>query len=403
MVALPRPHRFDVFLAVAGLLCGAVLWGVGLVMRPSGQPIVLLEGRWPPLLALSLTAGCAVFRRSAPRAAVTIATAALVVDTTTEGSLVTVLLYTDVVYAAVLYGPPATARALPRYTGLITAVAAVVPYAVWRVPEALLVGVYVGLVTFAPASTGLLVRGHRERAEAAVSRAEQTALLAEMDRVQAVTAERARMAREWHDLVANRLSAVALHSTAALSLRDEATSREALSVIRENSVAGLEEMRRLIALSRDPEGDDGPGPAPTLAGLDSLVASARAHGTEVRLVAGQGAGLSTPVELAAYRIVQESLTNALKHAGPGPVTVVLARAGNVLRVEVTSPYDGDGPRPPRLPGSGAGLVGMRERVGLLGGDLEVGPRPVAGEDGRAVWSVRARLPVVESATRGVVA
>ncbi len=137
-----------------------------------------------------------------------------------------------------------------------------VPYAVWRVPEALLIGLVVGAVTFAPASTGLIVRNHRDAADAARLQAEQTALLAEMDRVQAVTAERSRMARELHDMVANHLSAIAIHSTAALSLDDPGTSREALTVIRENSVQGLAEMRRLIGILRDGADDREPSATP---------------------------------------------------------------------------------------------------------------------------------------------
>ncbi len=170
--------------------------------------------------------------------------------------------------------------------------------------------------------------------DAARLRAEQTALLAEMDRVQAVTAERARMARELHDMVANHLSAIAIHSTAALSLDDPDTSRESLGVIRENSVAGLAEMRRLIGILRD--GDDEPAATPTLEGLPALVEGARANGLDVTLDAGH-VQVPAPVELAAYRIVQESLTNALKHASPGRVTVTLTQRGGDLTVTVTSP------------------------------------------------------------------
>ena len=219
-------------------------------------------------------------------------------------------------------------------------------------------------------------------------RAEQTALLAETDRVQAVLAERARMARELHDMVANHLSAIAIHSTAALSLDDPGTSRDALTVIRENSVAGLGEMRRLIGILRDGSADREPAATPTLDGLGALVAGARANGLDARLdTGGGGAGeaVPTPVELAAYRIVQESLTNALKHAAPGPVHVRLRRADGTLVVRVTSPYgDREGPR---APGSGAGLVGMRERAAALGGHLDAGPRPGGG------FRVRAFLPV----------
>ncbi|MEU8652900.1 histidine kinase [Streptomyces sp. NPDC048737] len=384
-VRLPRPHRFDVAAAVGGLLGGVLLWGIGLGVRPADEPIVLFDGRWPVLLPLLVMAGCELLRRAAPRTALLTGTAALALDTVTQGSVVTLIMFTDLVYAAVLYGTPAAARRVPRVTGLLTAAATVVPFALWRVPEALLIGVGVGVVSFAPASTGLIVRNHRDAALAARLRAEQTALLAEMDRAQAVTAERARMARELHDMVANHLSAIAIHSTAALSLDDPDTSRQALSVIRENSVDGLAEMRRLIGILRDGSGDREPAAAPTLDGLGDLVEGARANGLDVTLRADHGT-VPTPVELAAYRIVQESLTNALKHASAGPVAVTLARRDGVLDVRVTSPYGHrDGPR---APGSGAGLVGMRERATLLGGTFTAGPEDTS-------WTVRASLPITE--------
>ncbi|WP_395573235.1 sensor histidine kinase [Streptomyces sp. BK79] len=390
---LPRPRRFDVYAASAGLLGGLLLWGIGLGVRPAGEPIVLFDGRWPLLVPLAVMAGCELLRRAAPRTGLLIGTAALIVDTVTQGSLVTVIMYTDLMYAAVLYGPPGSARRIPWITGLLTVAATLVPFAVWRVPEALLIGVAVGIVSFAPASTGLIVRNHREAADAALLRAEQTALLAEMDRVQAVTAERSRMARELHDMVANHLSAIAIHSTAALSLDDPATTRQALGVIRENSVEGLAEMRRLIGILRDTGGDTEPAAAPTLDGLGALVAGARANGLDVTLDATPGEGLPAPVELAAYRIVQESLTNALKHAAPGTVRVRLHRHDDVLHVEVSSPY-GDRDTP-RAPGSGAGLVGMRERAGLLHGTFEAGPVADPDSAGGKLWTVRATLPLNE--------
>jgi signal transduction histidine kinase len=384
VMALPRPHRFDVYIAVGGLLGGLLLVGIGLGTRPSSDPMTLFDGPWPVLVPLTVLAGCELLRRTAPRTALLTGTAAICADLVTQGNLATILMFTDVVYAAVLYGPLASARRIQWITGLLTVAGTLVPFAVWRVPEALLIGVVVGVVAYAPAATGWIVRNHRDAAEAARLRAEQTALLAEMDRTQAVTAERARMARELHDMVANHLSAIAIHSTAALSIDDPATSREALSVIRENSVDGLAEMRRLIGILRD--GDREPSAVPTLEGLAALVDGARANGLEVTLDAGHHDAVPAPVELAAYRIVQESLTNALKHACPGRVSVSLVQRDGELTVAVSSPYgDRDGPR---APGSGAGLVGMRERAALLGGTFDAGP------DGPH-WTVRATLPLRE--------
>ncbi|MFD3819298.1 sensor histidine kinase [Streptomyces rubiginosohelvolus] len=398
MLTSIRPDRDAVALAVSGLLGGLLLWLLGLHTQ-GGHPF---SASWVTLVPLTAMASAELLRRNAPRTALAVGTLALVADQFTRGSLATILMFTDVMYAAVLYGTPAAARRLPVATLLVT-VASTIGFLAWfRKPEALLIGLVIGLVSFIPALTGVSVRSHRTAADAARLAAAQTARLAEMDRTQAVIAERARMARELHDMVANHLSAVAIHSTAALSIDEPETSRNALKVIRENSVEGLAEMRRLIGLLREGGKDDAPAAAPTLAALDTLVEQTNANGASGGLVCtledtrDRGAeALPTPVELAAYRIVQESLTNALKHAAPGPVVVRLGRSGELLTVEVTSVF---GSRTgPTAPGSGAGLVGMRERVALLGGTFGAGAEP--GGDGAKIWRVRAELPVREREMR----
>ncbi|MGX2994486.1 sensor histidine kinase [Streptomyces sp. JNUCC 64] len=367
-------QRLGNVVGLSGLLGGLVMWALGLHTQPD-RP---LGGAWV-LVPLIVMAAMETQRQIRPSLALKIGTLALVADQFTTGSLATLVMFTDLVYAAVLYGTPTDARRIPVRCVLIS-VAATIGFLAWfRSPEALLIGVMTAVVSVFPATTGVLVRNNREIAEAERLRAEQTALLAEMDRTQAVSAERARMARELHDMVANHLSAIAIHSTAALSLDDESTSRTALGVIRENSVAGLAEMRRLIGLLRDSSGDLEPAAAPTLDGLEALVDGARANGLDVTLEDARpphGSRLPAPVELAAYRIVQESLTNALKHAAPGRVRVRLARDAHALTVAVISPFGHrDGPR---APGSGAGLIGMRERVALLDGSFQAGPEAVRG-------------------------
>ncbi|NEC18918.1 histidine kinase [Streptomyces parvus] len=398
MLTSIRPDRDAVALAVSGLLGGLLLWLLGLHTQ-GGHPF---SAPWVTLVPLTAMAAAELLRRNAPRAALTVGVLALVADQFTRGNLATILMFTDVMYAAVLYGTPAAARRLPVATLLIT-VASTIGFLAWfRKPEALLIGLVIGLVSFIPALTGVSVRSHRAAAESARLAAAQTARLAEMDRTQAVIAERARMARELHDMVANHLSAVAIHSTAALSIDDPETSRNALKVIRENSVEGLAEMRRLIGLLREGGKDDTPAAAPTLAALDTLIEQTNTNGASGGLICtledsrDPGADpLPTPVELAAYRIVQESLTNALKHAAPGPVAVRLGQAGELLTVEVTSAF---GSRAgPTAPGSGAGLVGMRERVALLGGTFGAGAEPDG--DGVKIWRVRAELPVREREIR----
>jgi signal transduction histidine kinase len=395
-VTSPRPHRDDVLLAVAGLLGGLLLWSLGLHSQGDRDLLPV----WVTLVPLTVAAAAEAVRRVLPATAIAVGTVAVVADQFTAGNIATVLMFADIVYAAVVYGTPGAARRIPVTTGMIT-IAVTIGFLAWlRDPVALLIGVLTALISFFPAITGVIVRNHRDAADAARLRAEQTALLAEMDRAQAVVAERARMARELHDMVANHLSAIAIHSTAALSLDDEATTRQALGVIRENSVEGLAEMRRLIGLLRDSSGDAEPAAAPTLDGLEALVKQARNNGRPSGLTFSLddrrdgGARLPAPVELAAYRIVQESLTNALKHAAAGEVRISVSGAtGEPLLVTVTSPF---GSRPgPRAPGSGAGLVGMRERVALLEGTFEAGPASGPPGGPEKVWCVRAVLPALD--------
>ncbi|MBB5935767.1 sensor histidine kinase [Streptomyces zagrosensis] len=393
-----RPHQDDVLISASGLLGGGVLWGLGLHNSPasSGLP------NWLSLVALVIMSGAELLRRTAPQTGLAIATGALALDVLTGTLVTTVLMYSDLVYAAVLYGSPRAARRIPHGCHLITALITVATLVIYRDPAALLLGFATAMITIVPAWTGTIIRNHREVAQAARLEAERTALLAELDRREAITSERARMARELHDMVAGHLSAIAIHSTAALSLGDPKAANDALGVIRENSVQGLAEMRRLIGLLRDATGETEPAVAPTLDGLQALITRAGRTGEDNGLrfelnEEGDGAAhaLPAPVELAAYRIVQEALTNALKHAGPGEVRVRLSRtAPGPLYIEVSSALgDRDGPR---APGSGAGLVGMRERAALLGGTFEAGPQ-TAGQD--KIWRVRAVLPVDEE-TRG---
>lgn len=385
-----RPHRHDVFLAVVSVLVGVGLWSLGVHSNNSRHFLPA----WAALVPLAALGAMELLRRTAPRVTLLVGTAGLIADQFTVGSLATVLIFTDLMYAAVVYGKPAMARRLPVTTGLVTIAVTIASVAWLRTPQALLIGVVTGIVSFAPALTGATLRNHREAAVAARLRAEQTALLAEIDRAQALVAERARMARELHDMVANHLSAIAIHSTAALSIDRPETSRDALGVIRENSVQGLAEMRRLIGLLRDAGAEREAFAVPSLDGLEALLGQARtngaASGLDFVLLDERSAGeaLPAPVELAAYRIVQESLTNALKHAAPGTVRVRVARPARELTVAVDSPY-ADRPGP-RAPGSGAGLIGMRERAELLGGAFS------AGRSG-ALWQVRATLPAEEKA------
>ena len=193
------------------------------------------------------------------------------------------------------------------------------------------------------------------------------------------------MARELHDMVANHLSAIAIHSTAALSIDDPATTRDALAVIRENSVEGLAEMRRLIGLLRDGSDDPEPAAVPTLDGLDALSTASRANGLDVTLDDRRTRrALPAPVELAAYRIVQESLTNALKHASPGRSPSPRPARRRPDRSRVTSPYGDRRARARRVRAPGWWACGSGPRCWAAPSRRA----PTAARDGK-VWDVRA--------------
>ncbi|MGP3968263.1 sensor histidine kinase [Streptomyces sp. 6N223] len=392
MPRLPRPHRHDVWIAAAGLTGGLV--GIAFDLH------VFTYADSSPLMLVGLLAMCGaeLLRRTAQPWVLLPGLAALLADSLTGGLLAVVVMYTDLVYAAVLYGSARSSQVVLRASTWVTVVATLLAIAVWRQPAALMIGAALAAGLASPAWTAMMIRDHREAAAAERLRAEQTALLAERDRVQAVNAERARMARELHDLVAGHLSAIAIHSTAALSLDEPGAARTALGVIRENSTQGLAEMRRLIGLLRDSGAEGGQEKVeatPSLDGVEALLVRAERSGASGQLRftrRDHRDGRSrppAPVELAAYRIVQESLTNAVKHAAPGEVAVDLRQDKRSLVVTVTSPYDHRAAA--RAPGSGAGLVGMRERVELLRGSFAAGVAD--GPDGAPVWRVRAELPV----------
>lgn len=402
---LPPRHTGARDLLVAGVALGG---GAGLLWLGT-QPLVPVHPHvpvWAYLLTLMVASVGLALRRRAPLAGLAIGAVAMSGDVALGGSLATALVFTQVLYEACLHGPPGTWRWLLRVSAAVTAGAVMVALLEtghWRAGA--WAGVVSILVLVFPVVTGLSVRQYRDQAEAEAARAEQTARLAELDRAQAVTAERRRMARELHDVVANHLSAVSIHATAAQAAgADQATVRAALDVIRTSAVAGLTEMRHMIRLLREPDqppaGPQGrPVPVPpardgqdgTVAGrlteAGELVTAARRAGLRVDFaVSGTPHPLPVEVDLAAYRILQEALTNALKHGRGAAVRADVAYHPERVAVTVVNPLDrvnGSAATVPR--GAGAGLVGMRERAALLGGSLQAGP---VGDQ----WRVYAELP-----------
>ncbi|WP_261809008.1 sensor histidine kinase [Nonomuraea sp. C10] len=357
---------------------------VGLALIESGARIDRGVPDWVLAIPLAITCLAVLLRYRSPLGSLGLGTVGVVLDLFVGPSLGTVLVYTDNLYAAALYGP---AR-FSRWLLVITTVAAVGTGAVtgflWADWRALaLTVVQLGLILVTPVTTAHILRQHRDQAAAERARAEQVARLAELDRQAAITSERTRMARELHDMIANHFSAIAIQSTAVLSRKDldAATVRTIMESVRENSVQGLAEMRSMIGLLRQ-EGDEGEALRPRLRDAEGLVERSRQSGLATELsVDGPPRDLPAPIDLAAYRILQEALTNALKH-GDSPARVHLVYEPDQVSITVDNAASS---RDDRLPGAGAGLVGMKERAGLVGGTFEAGPHA----DG---WRVSATLP-----------
>jgi signal transduction histidine kinase len=227
-----------------------------------------------------------------------------------------------------------------------------------------------------------MVKSRRERAvEFRRTRAEESRRRAGEQRMA--------IARELHDVLAHHISLISVQAGVALHLMDEQPeqARTALTAIRQASRESLGELRSVLELLR--HGEDGAprAPAPGLEALDALVERTSAAGLPVTVeVTGTARPLPAAVGLAAYRIVQEALTNVTRHAGrPATATVRLDYAPDQLLVEVTD----DGPGAEDTSGTGSGLLGMAERAAALGGQLDAGPRPGGG------FRVAARLPVRE--------
>ncbi|MEQ1787341.1 MAG: histidine kinase [Acidimicrobiales bacterium] len=229
-----------------------------------------------------------------------------------------------------------------------------------------------------------------ERAE----RAEATRI-AEAER--AVTEERTRIARELHDVVAHSMSVMVVQAAAARRVlgTDPVQAADALQAIEATGRDALVEMRRLLGVLREDGGSASLAPQPSLRELPSLIAHVAESGLAVTLATeGTPRDLPAVVGLSAFRIVQEALTNALKHAGPSASAVITVRyRDDEVEIEVADDGRGAGAgaAAPANGSSGHGLLGMRERAGLFGGELTAGPRAGGG------FVVRARLPLPEAA------
>jgi signal transduction histidine kinase len=292
--------------------------------------------------------------------------------------------YSQAVVTALAVGAvAATARRRISIVALVATLAvqiAAVPFYTFQADFTLSSVAFAVLAALAAWTTGDSLRERRAHADVLRLQAAE----------QAVTAERLRIARELHDMIAHSIGVIAIQAAVGRRVMDTrpAEARNALDTIEATSRQTLAELRRVLGGLRRTETDPGPDsrpldPAPTLADVDRIAAAARNAGIRVDVRwRGRRRPLPAHVDLSAFRIVQEALTNVLRHAGARECRVTVDHRDDELAIEVV-----DDGRHGGVAGTGYGIVGMRERVGLLHGEFSAGPRPEGG------FRVAARLPL----------
>ncbi|MDM4718810.1 sensor histidine kinase [Micromonospora sp. WMMA1363] len=388
---LGRPLRgvaFDVF--VSGVVVLLALAGM------AGQP----GGGAATLVGVAMAVAL-LFRRAHPSAvAALVAMLAEVQVLAGWGPLVYDVAVLVALYSVVKYAERLRDGVL---AGAVAGIGAVQAALQTEGPEWWAAALYFGLVTGAVWLVGLNVRTHRRYVFSLEERAATLEREREAEARAAVAGERARIARELHDVVAHSIAVMIVQADGARFTidRDPAAARDAVKVVADTGRQALEEMRRLVGVLREP---DPPEPAsaprpddggvaepehrrPALAELPALLDRFTEAGLRVRWAVTGEPSLPPGLELTVYRVVQEGLTNALKHAGVGAaVEVTLERDADAVSVCVVD--DGRGRSPVRpAPSGGHGLVGMRERVGVYDGRFTAGPRLAGG------WQVQVRLPL----------
>jgi signal transduction histidine kinase len=251
----------------------------------------------------------------------------------------------------------------------------------------------VAFTVLVPVSLGMYAGARRGLMESLRERATRLERERDLLATQARLEERARIAREMHDVVSHRVSLIVVHAGALeVSLGGNESAARTAQLIGDTGRQALDELRQAIGVLRLNDGGDaeGGGTQPTLDELETLVDGSRAAGLPVTLdVAGDRRRLDVRVERAAYRVVQEALTNVHKHAGNAATRVELRYLPDAVRVTVQNEAPA-GPSPARLPSGGHGLAGLGERIGVLGGALDTGPVPDAG------FRVTATIPAGDS-------
>jgi signal transduction histidine kinase len=363
------------------------------------------------LLGVALTTAPLAFRRTYPISAFWMILAAIIATTGSTHTQITFASVIFTAYCAVAYSP---FRRLALVSVLAAAIVVTAAYPDTSPPVPARFGAL--LVLLPTVAVGIAIRTWRRRAGESAERLRRAQQEHEAETRRAVQEERARIAGEMHDVVTHNVSVMVVQAGAARRVLDSSPgdAREALLAVEASGRTAMTELRNLLGLlAPDAEGEAGSArqaavgaddatltPQPGVARIPALLTRVRETGMPAELTVDAPAGtrpaLPPGVDLAAFRVVQEALTNVMKHAGPARTIVRLQYRPRDLLITVSD----DGPPPDSAPAAagpgpgGRGLIGLRERIGVYGGELDAGPRPGGG------WRLAARIPL-EPAAGGV--
>ncbi|MFC9848280.1 sensor histidine kinase [Streptomyces sp. NPDC060223] len=392
--ARAHPLAVDATLAAGVLACMLA----GSFVDPHGENGATWLTRTPNALSLTLMvlgAAALVFRRRAPIAVLAATSAVSLVELVVGDPRAQVTMSAVVALFTVA---SATDRHTAWRVGLLTmtvltGAAMLAGPLPWYSQENLGIFAWTGMA----AAAGDAVRSRRAFVDAIRERAERAERTREEEARRRVAEERLRIARDLHDVVAHHIALVNVQAGVAAHVMDKRPdqAKEALAHVREASRSALNELRATVGLLRQTGDPEAPTePAPGLGRLDELADTFRNAGLPVEVARDPGTTLPAAVDLAAYRVIQEALTNVQKHAGPeAKAEVSVVRVGPNVEVTVldNGPGQDDGPEE----GGGHGLLGMRERVTALGGRCTAGPRYGGGFRVHAILPVKNRTPAME--------
>lgn len=375
----------DALISIFGFTVGLMLYFADLdSVFDSPQPPMTVR-----LAVLAVMCLMTFFRRRQPVTALAVGLVPLTVDLVLDPSVPIWLLYSDLIYASVLYGRGNQ----PRYVTIgCAAVAASGVSATLAITgewwTTMLIAALLVAFIATPIWRATIVFAHKSIADAERKRVQAIRLVAEFDRRATIAEERKLIARDLHDVIAGHLSAIAIQSEAALDVLARRSPSSAMTdlvgAIRSESVDALQEMRTMLELLGN---DDGPAAPQRLAQLPLLIDAATTAGSEVRVRSTLNeAELPSAIDQAAYRIVHEALTNAIKHAPGQPIDIGMHTDTTTLTIVVRNPTEPNSSRSTPPPGRRCGLIDLHERATALGGGISAGP--VSG-----AWEVVARLPL----------